>query len=527
VTDDEARPPLRTGWPLPASKLRPVMPRPRCVPARLAEALRPQPGRLTLAHAGAGYGKTTALTATFDPSATWYNLDATDADPNVLARRLCVAMGLRPPPAAVTTADAHVLEMARQLQGPPAGRTLDRWEQLGEDAPVARFLDGLMQLAPGLAVRLATRRRPSLPLERMRLEGRLVDVGPATLRLRQPEIAEVLAGAWQRPARPDELDFADTVLGGWPAAIQLWLIGLESPDLLVPLLPGRALREYFDEQVLGTLAEEARDHVRREWRWLSGRGPLLERATNARRRHLAERLVRDRVAVVPGPDGWHAHPLLAAFGRMRAHRGPGPEAAAPSVSPARPKVADGASGWLAVGTFGGLTVLVQGVALSDTDWPASSRRLLELLLSLPGCRTTADEAARLLWPRHPARMAHNSFNVALHGLRRALEPGLVSGARSRCVVREGQTYRLCRELMTWDAEEFTRLTRSVGPPLDEAGARRLRAAVELYTGDFLATSCDDFTLERRAQLRALLMAGVETLGQWTSDASSADLASAG
>ena len=60
----------------------------------------------------------------------------------------------------------------------------------------------------------------------------------------------------------------------------------ESADLLVPLLPGRLLGEYFDEQVLGTLPEEARERVRREWRWLSGRGPLLDRAGSARRREL-------------------------------------------------------------------------------------------------------------------------------------------------------------------------------------------------------------------------------------------------
>src|SRR2546430_6892767 len=101
-------------------------------------------------------------------------------------------------------------------------------------------------------------------------------------------------------------------------------------------------------------------------------------------------------------------------------------------------------------TFGGLQVLVNGSPLADTDWPAAARRLLELLLSRPGCRTTAHEAAQTLWPHHPQRAARNSFNVALHGLRRALEPELMDGSRSRYVVREGRLYRLSMERLTCD-----------------------------------------------------------------------------
>jgi hypothetical protein len=502
-----------------------VIVRPRRVPPRLAGILRAEPGRLTLVHAGAGYGKTTALTAACESGTTWYNLDATDADPEVLAYRLCAAMGLRPPAAGASTGDALALEVARQLQGPPTSLTLDHWEQLGEDVPVARFLDGLMQFAPALAVRAATRRRPSLPLERMRLDGRLVDVGPGTLRLERSEIAEVLASSWHRLPTADEIDFVDTVLVGWPAAIQLWLIDLESGDMLVPLLPGRLLGEYFDEQVLGTLPEDARDRVRSEWRWLSGRGPLVDRAGSARRRELAGRLVRDRVAVVPHPDGWHAHPLLAALARMRAYRRAAAETPA-AVLPAAAHVEDDAAPWLTIRTFGGLAVLVHSVALPDGAWPAASRRLLELLLSRPACRTTADEAGGMLWPRHDVRAARNSFNVALHGLRRALEPGLLSGGRSRYVVREGRTYRLCLEQLSCDAEEFTGLAQNVVRPLDEAGARRLRSAVELYAGDFLATSVDHFAVERRAQLRSLMAASAEALGEWRPASGGEDFASA-
>jgi len=516
-------------------KLRPAVARLRQVPQRLLDALRPSPGCVTLVHASAGYGKTTALAATQGQRSTWYTLDATDADPAVFALRLSRAMGFQPPTQEASTVDAMALELARQLQGPPTTVTLDRWEQVGRAVALGSLLDGLILLAPALALRVATRTRPSLPLERMRLEGRLIDVGPGDLRLEREEISDLLTASWQRPPYAGELDFADTVLVGWPAALQLWLSGLDSAGMLAPLLPGRLLHEYFEEQVMGSLPEDLRDGLRRDWRWLSGAGPLLERASSARRRELANRLVRDRVAVVPCPDGWHAHPLLVAFAVMRGSRmsdAAALERLTAATRPAGPGIAPGPERPLTIRTFGGLSVVLDDVPLPLRAWPESSRRLLELLLCLPGRRVTAEDGARLLWPRHPAKAARNSFNVALHGLRRALEPELTSGARSRYVVREGRRYRLCLERITCDAEEFARLVRDIAAPLDEASAQRLEAAIELHTGDFLASSGERFAAARRDELRALLLTGAAVLARWRGEAgrgetSRGDLAPAG
>jgi DNA-binding SARP family transcriptional activator len=152
--------------------------------------------------------------------------------------------------------------------------------------------------------------------------------------------------------------------------------------------------------------------------------------------------------------------------------------------------------------------------VAEAAWPAAARRLLELVLSLPGGRTTAHEAAQTLWPNRPPRAARNSFNVALHGLRRALEPELTDGARSRYVIREGRLYRLCLERLTCDAEDFTRLARQGPSALDESGARRLAGAVDLHAGDFLAGCDEAFAERRRAQLRAQLLASLEELARW-------------
>jgi len=536
VTDERHRPPRAARRGMLISKLRPTTVRSHEVPARLEDAVRPRFGCLTLLHAGAGYGKTTVLAAGHRPDWTWYNLDATDREPANLAQRMGQALRVdQPAPDPSETAEVLALELAQRLQGRAVTVTLDRCEQLGEAVEAGRFLSELLLAAPALALRVATRTRPSLPLERLRLEGRLVEVGPADLRLNRSEIAAVLARSWGRPALPAELDFADTMLGGWPAALQLWQGGMggtgDQADLLGPLQPGQPLHEYLHEEVFGTLPEDVMDQVSRDWRWLLGRGPLIKRASNASRRQVADRFVRDRVAVVPGRYGWRVHPLVAAFASMHTSRGSaaaviraGREAEVQAAAPPEPQRQGGGASCLTIRTFGGLSATTGDNLVTDASWPAAARRLLELLLSLPGCRTTAHDAGQMLWPSHPPRAARNSFNVALHGLRRALEPDLTDGSRSRYVVREGRLYRLCVERMTCDVEDFTRLARQTSAPVDESVARRLAGAVELHTGDFLAGCDEPFAERRRAQVRSLLLATLEDLARWYTSSGRRDLA---
>ena len=521
MTDERHRPTRAARRGMLISKLRPTTVRRQEVSARLEDVVRPRFGCLTLLHAGAGYGKTTALAAGHRAEWTWYNLDATDREPATLAQRLSLALHVDPPVATAPAAGEVLgLELAHRLQGRAVTLTLDRCEQLGDSADAGRLLSELLLAAPALALRVATRTRPALPLERLRLEGRLVEVGPADLRLNRAEIADLLARSWGRPPLAAELEFADAVLDGWPAALQLWQVGLaDDSDLLGPLQPGQPLHEYLHEEVFGTLPDDVVEQVTRDWRWLLGRGPLVRRASNASRRQVADRLVRDRVAVVPGRQGWRLHPLVAAFASMHISRGTtaatqAGERARPSPQRAVEEPREAVPSRLAIRTFGGLGVTLDGVPAADAAWPAAARRLLELLLSLPGGRTTAHEAALTLWPTRPPRAARNSFNVALHGLRRALEPELTDGSRSRYVVREGRLYRLCIERLTCDAEDFTRLARQASSPLDEASARRLAGAVDLHAGDFLAGCDEAFAEPRRAQLRAQLLASLEELARW-------------
>lgn len=497
------------------TKLSPPLARRYSVDARLTGLLHPEPGDLVLVHAAAGYGKTTALAATQEPGWLWYSLDWTDGWPLTLAGRVTAALGLEPLTAGLSASpEAVAVELAERLADRPLTITFDRYERLGEAREVGRFLSELLQLVPSFSLRLATRTRPDLPLERLGLEGRLVDVGPGELRFGRPYIATMLTAGWRPVPTEDELEFADTTLQGWPAAVPLWLANHElGEDLVAPIRPGMPLHNYLDEELLQrTLSPEARGRLWSEAGWLVQPGPLFERAGTEDRRWLADVLIRDRVGVVHGEAGWELHPLLRSFIRthLKTHH-PISQRPPPVIEVPRPEPA------LRIRTFGGLTVSMDGAAVDQTTWPTGARRLLELLLSQPAYQVSATQAGRSLWPRHLAGSAVNSFNVALHGLRRVLEPDLTVAAESRFVVHEGRSYRLLVDAMECDVDEFGRLLGQVSEPLDEASAGHLAAATALYRGEFLAESNEHFVADRRARLERLALEALQRLGDWSSE----------
>src|SRR5262249_13895846 len=227
---------------------------------------------------------------------------------------------------------------------------------------------------------------------------------------------------------------------------------------------------------------------------------------------------RDRVGVLPGRGGWYVHPLVSAFLEMHVAPPRTDSNVVPMESePPEPEPGGEARG-VSISSFGGLSVAIDGATVPEAAWPAAARRLLELLLCLPGYQATAQQAARLLWPRHLPRSGLNSFNVALHGLRRLLEPDLATGADSRFVVRQGRVYRLRLEQMTCDVDEFTKLVRYASRPLGDDAARHLETAVSLYRADFLAASSDEFTQEKRSRLRRVMLDTLERLGEWHAEA---------
>jgi DNA-binding SARP family transcriptional activator len=496
---------------VPAAKLRPESAHRHAVPADLGSLLMPEPGCVLLAHAPAGYRKTAALAVTQAPGWLWYNLDLGDRCPLAFAGRLCAVLDLEPLPRGLPPAgDLVAAELAWRLRGRRLTVTCDRYERLGDAPELARLLAELLALLPGFSLRVTTRVRLPLPLDRLRREGRLVDVGPAELRLRREEIERLLTAAWGAPPGRPQLDFADVVLDGWPAAVQLWQTAADLGSA-ESLRPGQPLHDYLEEEVFPALACAAGGDAPSDLDWLLGPGALSDRVATPEQRELADRLVEDRIGVVKGSGGWRLHPLVAAVVGMHV---PSPRSQGGRRVPVTGAAPAGERPRVVIRGFGRLEVTVDGAPIDRATMPGSSRRLLELLLCLPGHRATSEQAARLLWPRHLRRSALNAFSVALHRLRRVLEPDLRLGAGSRYVLREGRTYRLCVERTSCDVAELWRLASDIPAELDEASAGRLEAAVRGYRGDLLATATDEFAREPRARLRDVALDALERLGGW-------------
>lgn len=156
--------------------------------------------------------------------------------------------------------------------------------------------------------------------------------------------------------------------------------------------------------------------------------------------------------------------------------------------------------------FGGLSISIDGGRVDLGPLKPRARTLLRLLAmnaARPVHRETLQEA---LWPDMDADCAARNLHVAVHALRRVLEPSAGRGA-SRILVRDGDAYRLVLpEDGELDLARFERTLREGERARAEGdaarAAARLREALDLYTGDLLPEDGPaDWVVERRERYR--------------------------
>ncbi|MGI8643262.1 MAG: AfsR/SARP family transcriptional regulator, partial [Thermomicrobiales bacterium] len=150
--------------------------------------------------------------------------------------------------------------------------------------------------------------------------------------------------------------------------------------------------------------------------------------------------------------------------------------------------------------LGDVRISVGTRPIMDNDWPRrNARRLLLLLLISPGHRLPRDRVIDLLWPELSPARATNALYVALHGLRRVLEPDLAKGRASAYIDSSAETIGICAAasaIVDLDAFDAALASATAAAP----GARRpaLRQALTLYTGQLLpADLYDDWAVGRR------------------------------
>lgn len=245
--------------------------RPRLT-ACLAEAL---DHRLTIVHAGTGYGKSTALAALADQDIPlcWYNIAESDADPLVFLLHLICACRLTLPdlseaPLAIlerasdplatgvthrgaaergpavwhsaVNALVNALADSPSLRDCPTLLILDDYHLVGDVPAIATIVDRLAGYAPpDLHLILAGRHPPSLPgLTVWRARGELLEIDHADLAFTPDEVAALFHEQYGHQLSPAQVQALAQETEGWAIALQLIWQGLRSgavTDLTLPL----------------------------------------------------------------------------------------------------------------------------------------------------------------------------------------------------------------------------------------------------------------------------------------------------
>lgn len=146
---------------------------------------------------------------------------------------------------------------------------------------------------------------------------------------------------------------------------------------------------------------------------------------------------------------------------------------------------------LRVQTLGNFRVWRGVHEIAGREWQRDkARQLFQLLISHPGRWLQRDEIVEMLWPHLGPDSAMRDFKVALNALNKALEPHRSPNVPFSFIVRNGSAYRLRPEAdLHLDYVEFEQACTQGMHLLDEGnveeGITKLRAALQLYGGDYL------------------------------------------
>ncbi len=228
--------------------------------------------RLGLIVAPAGYGKTTAM-ATLAASAgvpvAWYRVEGWDADEASLLLHLETALRRAAPGLAGPW--GSLADAAAAVENGITTRTLLVIDDLHtiESTPAEALLERFVEYAPeSLAVLVASRSQPHFNLPRLRVLGRVVELGVDDLRFRTWEVEQLFREFYAQPLGPHELAELARRTDGWAAGLHLFHLatrnrsGDERRSVLGALSSrSRMIREFLTSNVLDQLPAELRDFL--------------------------------------------------------------------------------------------------------------------------------------------------------------------------------------------------------------------------------------------------------------------------
>jgi DNA-binding SARP family transcriptional activator len=186
------------------------------------------------------------------------------------------------------------------------------------------------------------------------------------------------------------------------------------------------------------------------------------------------------------------------------------------MSPPVRLLADASAGApvIAVRTLGAFAVLRDGTEVSPREWQSKmARQVLEILVSHRGRPVPRQRLIELLWPEQPPGPTSNRLSVLLSIVRRVLGP--------RVLVTDRWAIRLDLDLVDVDVERFlssAAAARHAVAAGDGRAARLLRAAADLYAGDFLDEDpYEDWAEVLRDEARAVYVGLLRALAAHSAD----------
>ena len=247
--------------------------------------------RLTIAVAGAGFGKTTLLTSWAGAvNSAWYSVTAEDRFYSSFAQGLFDVLRLRVPglpPEIRTTvegaggsdsedigarAQAFAAVLCEALFSSLTSDlilVLDDVHELGREGGSVKLVEALCRGAPPLLhLVVSGRDDPPFPVERLRGQGQVIEIQGPQLAFTVDE-TRALMGSLLGPDSESLAADVHEVTGGWPAAVRLTLEALRNvtaADRLHRLnavkAPGGSLFAYLAEEVFGSEPQEVQELLR-------------------------------------------------------------------------------------------------------------------------------------------------------------------------------------------------------------------------------------------------------------------------
>jgi ATP/maltotriose-dependent transcriptional regulator MalT/DNA-binding SARP family transcriptional activator len=280
------------GYPVQIGKIQPPMlPEETLRRDRLIDWLHAKTrSRLALVVADPGYGKTTLLadwSRRTRVRTLWYRLDEHDRDWAVFIHHI-VAAGREIDPEFAPNTAGLLRELAANLDNRGAivrtllaelrawavvgtALVLDDYQQVDDVPEIREIVRELVVRGPDrLAVVIASRTRPTLPLARLRAIGEAAEIGTDDLRFDRDETERLFRDTYHDPLERDLLDDLARTTEGWAATLRLVesvVHGRPRDEVrtVIRSLSGRHgdLHDYLAEEVVGRMPRAAQDFVER------------------------------------------------------------------------------------------------------------------------------------------------------------------------------------------------------------------------------------------------------------------------